>query len=202
MRKNRWRSVNGPNRELAIESKWTRSPKSSQLNDTVVVERDARKVLAIELVGTFRRSAAKNTRVPFRVGFPSARRAIKLLDSNFAIHAAITGIDLEDLAVEILFLKVGALPKKLPHGLAGKRKTINASLKIIDRSGGTVNFRFRTLGKSLCACDSRLLIRIPKHGCCVQADTPKVSQAPEKRKPGEKRKIPNLKPQYTKKSQN
>jgi len=123
-------------------------------------------ILTIKLMGTFRGSTAKKTGVPLGVGFAPARRTIKLLYSYLAIHRPIAAIDLEDLALKILFLQVRALPKKLPHGLAGERKAIDMPPKILERSGGAICLGFGSLGKALCACDFRLLISFPNHGFC------------------------------------
>jgi len=134
-------------------------------------------------VRSLRGSAAKDAGLPLRVGLAPARRAIKLLDSDLAIHSPIAPINFENFALEILFLEVGAFPKKFPHGLTGERKAIDMSLKIIERSLGTIHLGFGAVRNSLCACDSRLLINFPKHGICRIRLRPRLRQPAQKRKP-------------------
>jgi hypothetical protein len=62
--------------------------------------------LATKLGWTLDWSAAHYTGVSLRIGLPSARRAIKLLDPNLPIHTAIPAIDLEDLLLKIVLCEV------------------------------------------------------------------------------------------------
>lgn len=110
------------------------------------------------------RCPAHHAGVPLGVRRFAAGFAVEELRRDFAVGLSVSGINLEDLLLNVVLRQLGMLPQELPHRLTGKGESVDVSLDVGNIACVSIRFGLRLFSSALGTVDFGLLVRFPEHG--------------------------------------